>query len=87
MSFNSLIKNLEEKYPKLFAAEKISISVDSFKKQLEYFYNEGKKEGDKTGYSRAELFYVELNKNSKKPANNNDFNDLFGGIFGKNYKL
>jgi len=80
MSFFSLIKGVEEKYPQLFAAEKISISVSSFKKQLEYFYNEGKKEGDKAGYSRAELFYVSLNDSSKKSGG--DFGDLFGEIFG-----
>ncbi len=83
MSFQSLVKDLEKNYPKLFAADKISISVESFKKNLEYFYNQGKKDGDKEGYFRAESFYIELNKNSKKSGGTDSFSDMFGGLFGK----
>jgi hypothetical protein len=79
MSFEILIKDMEKQYPKLLAAERINISVDSFKKNLEYFYNQGKKDGDKEGYTRAEFFYLELKKTDKKT----DFGDLFGELFGK----
>lgn len=75
MSFEDFILSLENQNPKIMRAERITITLVSFKAQLKRAFDAG----ENLGYEKAIKFKDNLNCFDK----NKPFDDLFGGIFGK----
>lgn len=68
MNFESFLSELKRANPKLFAAEKIEIKINSLEVQLKRAYDAGHEHGLKFGKDLGSF-------------NKNNMGDLFGGIF------
>lgn len=72
MTFPAFLIQLKESNKPLFAATSIKISIESLEMLLKKTYL--------AGYNESDKFHENLRDLSKEKV---DYNDLFGGIFGK----